>query len=618
MALNHLENSYDVIIVGGGVSGMCAALACARKGIRTAIVQNRSMFGGNASSEIRMHILGASCHSSKPEMRETGIIEEILLDNRRKNMFTSFHQFDIVMWEKMRFQENLTTYLNANADDVIMEDGRIRSVICHQCSTETELKLNGRVFVDATGNGTLGAMAKAQFRVGSESRAEFNEPTAPEEANPYTMGCTLRFGSVDRHEPVHFEKPDWAYTYSEEDLKDRGHADEKFVYANGGKHVSEENAEGVSLPDFSGVDEGYWWCELGGDYDDIIRQNEEIRDELIKSMYGIWDHLKNQNDHGLENYDLDWVQMVPGFRESRRLVGDYLLNENDIRSNRIFEDAVAYGGWPMDVHVPGGIRDLKGYPSHVYSFSGCYTIPYRCYYSANIPNMLMAGRNISCTKLGTSSARVMGTCAVGGQAVGTAAAMAIKYDCTPREIGQKHIKELQQELLKDGCYIPGYKNEDPLDKAKTARVSASSETDNCPASNVINGYARAEKDAANCWESKELGKDGQTLTLRFDRKTAVSQLRITFDSNLNKDLCPSMTRLIMERQEKSLPSTMVKDYDVRLSDHGRTVLEKHIQDNRYRLSVLDFDRTDCDEISITVKDTYGINAARIYEVRAYE
>ena len=617
MSIHHLHDSFDVVVVGGGVSGMCAALACARKGIRTAIVQNRSMFGGNASSEIRMHILGASCHSSKANMRETGIIEEIQLDNKKKNPHTSFHQFDVVMWEKMRFQKNLTIFLNTNADDIVMDGDRIVSIICHQISTETEIVLDGKIFIDATGNGTVGAMAGAEYRVGSESRAEFGEPTAPDEENDYTMGCTLRFSSVDRHEPVRFEPPDWAYTYSEEDLKDRGHADEKFVYSDGGGRKGSGEKDEAVLPDYSGVDEGYWWCELGGDYKDIIAENEDIRDELIKSMYGVWDHLKNQNDHGLENYDLDWVQIVPGYRESRRLIGDYLLNENDIRSNRIFEDAVAYGGWPMDVHVPGGIKDLKGYPSHVYSFHGVYTIPFRSYYSKNIANMLMAGRNISCTKLGISSVRVMGTCAVGGQAAGTAAYLAVKYACTPREVGREHIHELQQELLKDDCFIPGFKNEDPLDKAKAATVTASSEIKGCEAVNVLNGYSRPVGDAPNCWQSGAFGEAGESLTLSFEKGQVLTQIRVTFDSDLNKDLCPSMTRLIREKQEKHLPSTLAKDFKVQLLDQGKTVLEKAVYGNSRRLHVIYFAPVACDEIKITVLNTYGVNHARIFEVRAY-
>ena len=617
MSVNHRRESYDVVVIGGGLSGMCAALTSARHGVKTVLIQNRSMFGGNASAEVRMHILGASCHSSKPNTRETGIIDEILLENKKRNPYVSFDQFNVVMWEKIRYQENLTSYLNTNVDDVIAEDGIIKTVICHQNSTETEIVIDGKYFVDATGHGTVGVMAGAEYRIGSEGRDEFNEPTAPETANNNKMGCSLRFSSVDRQEPVKFERPFWAYHYTEEDLKDRKHANMRVFYAEGGKPTTSIEDKEPALPDFSGVDEGYWWIELGGDSKDNIIESEDLRDDLLRTVYGVWDHLKNENDHGVENYDLDWVEIVPGCRESRRLVGDYLLNENDIRSNRIFEDAVAYGGWPMDVHTPGGMKDLKDYPSHVYSFPGIYTIPYRSYYSKNVNNLFLAGRDISCTKMGMSSTRVMATCAVGGQAAGTAAVVAMKYGCSPREVGTEHIKELQQELLKDDCYIPGFKNEDEADLAKKAQITASSEKPGFEAVNVINGVARTVDENSNCWESEALDGGVQELVLKFEKPETISQLRITFDSNLCKDISPSMTKLVREEQEKHLPSVLVKDYEAEFYCGGKLICTKGKEGNSIRLNVIDIDKTECDEIKIKVKSTYGAPAARIFEVRVY-
>lgn len=391
MSIHKIESSFDVIVVGGGLAGVCAAVASARSGVKTAIVQNRSMFGGNASSEIRMHIVGANCHSSKPHLRETGILEELLLENKQRNPYASFPVFDTIIWEKVHMQEHLTAFLNTNMDDVLMDGQEISGIICHQNTTETELCLYGKVYVDATGHGTLGVMAGGKSRIGSEGRAEFGEPAAPDAPNCDTMGNTLMFAAVDRGEAVPFIRPEWAYQFSEEDLKYRPHVTGTSSHADGGEIVALESGKN-QLPGFSSVDSGYWWIELGGQYEDIIRDGEEIRDELLKCVYGVWDHLKNAGDHGVENYDLDWVGMVPGYRESRRLEGDYILTEHDIRGSRIFEDAVAYGGWPMDNHVRGGIRDLDKYPSEVYNFDGCYTIPYRCYYSRNISNLMMAGR----------------------------------------------------------------------------------------------------------------------------------------------------------------------------------------------------------------------------------
>lgn len=616
MSIHKVESSYDVIIVGGGLAGVCAALASARNGSRTAIVQNRSMFGGNASSEIRMHIVGANCHSSKPNLRETGILEEILLDNKKRNPYASFPVFDTILWEKVYMEKNLTAFLNTNMDDVVMDNREIRGIICHQSTTETELRLYARIFIDATGHGTLGVMAGAASRVGSEGRSEFDEPTAPEEPNSDTMGNTVMFTAADRGEPVEFIRPEWARHFTEEDLKYRPHVTGTTSHADGGEIVAMEEGKN-QLPGFTSVDSGYWWIELGGQYEDIIREGEAIRDELLKCVYGVWDHLKNVGDHGLDTYDLDWVGLIPGYRESRRLEGGYILNENDIRTNRVFEDAVAYGGWPMDNHVRGGILDFDRYPSQVYNFEGCYTIPYRCYYSRDVDNLMMAGRDISASKLAFSSARVMGTCAVGGQAVGTAAAMAVRHGCSPRQVGERHIAELQQQLLKDDCYIPGQVNRDSKDMARTAVIRSSSETKRGHAEMAVNGISRSTGESSNYWESQGIAKDGEQLELHLGQAVPVCQVRLTFDTDLSHEIMPSMTKLVLERQVKGMPAELIRDYQVTLFRGGKAVAERAVRDNRQRLNILDFEGICADQVRITVHATYGYENARIYEVRIY-
>lgn len=610
------EEAYEVLVVGGGLSGVCAAIACARSGVRTALIQNRSMFGGNASSEIRMHIVGANCHASKPDLRETGIVEEILLENKRRNPYAAFPIFDSIIWEKVYMEENLTSYLNTNMDEVLMEGKCIKGIICHQNSTETEITLYGNIFIDATGHGTLGAMAGASTRMGSESRMEFNEPTAPETANSYTNGNTIMFSAVDRREPVEFIPPSWAYQYSEEDLIYRPHDTGISVIANGGEILGEKEGE-RGLPEFSAVDAGYWWIELGGDNENIIKNGEEIRDELLKCVYGVWDHLKNTGDHGVDTYDLEWVGMVPGYRESRRLEGDYILTENDIRSNRIFDDAVAYGGWPMDNHVPGGIHDLDQYPSKVYNFEGSYTIPYRCYYSKDIQNLMMAGRDISTSKMAFGSTRVMGTCAVGGQAAGTAAALAVQHGCTPREVGQRYIEELQQRLLKDDCYIPGIVNKDKKDLARAADVRASSESRNGQAVNVINGISRTTGEASNVWESESIQEKGEWLHFKLAYPSEIHQIRLSFDTDLSHEIMPSMSKVVLGRQNKGLPKELVKDFDIVLLKEGKETARKQIRGNGQRLNIVDFTGEYAEEVRIVVLETHGSEKARIYEVRIY-
>ena len=613
MSINYVEKSYDVVVVGGGLSGMCAAIAAARHGANTCIIQNRSVYGGNASSEVRMHIVGASSHTAKSDLAETGILLEMLMENKRRNPYASFPVFDSVLWEFIHFQENLTPYLNTNMDDAVVEDGKIVAVICHQNTTETEFKIFGKIFVDATGHGTLGTMAGCESRWGSEGKDAHGEPNAPDMANDDTQGNTIMFSAIDRGEPVKFIKPKWAYTFTEEDLKYRGHSNSIGSHADGGALVEFEEGSG-RLPAFFNVDSGYWWIEVGGDWDNIIRQGEELRDELVKCVYGVWDHLKNQGDHGIDTLDLDWVGMVPGYRESRRLVGDYLLTEMDVRENRIFDDAVAYGGWQMDQHVRRGIWDFDKHPSRILNFPGCYTIPYRCFYSNQVSNLMMAGRDISTTKMAFGSTRVMGTCAIGGQAVGTAAAIAIAKGCTPAEVGN-HIDELQQTLLKDDCYIPGFANHDPADLCRSAKVTATSFKEGREPENVINGVARRVGKNENAWESKDL--DNAVLTLALAEAADVKQIRITFDPNLTKEIMPSMTRNVRDRQVKGMPHELVKDYKVEALLGGEVVWSKDVAENYQRLNIHELDAVKCDTIRITALSTHGINSARIYEVRAY-
>ena len=568
MSIHEQAVSFDVVVIGGGFAGVCAAIAAAREGVRVALVQNRSVFGGTGSSEIRMHIVGANCHSSKKNLRETGIIEEILLENKRRNPYASFPIFDMIVWEKVKQQENLTAFLNTNIEDVLLEPGgtKIAGVVGHQNSTETKYTISGKLFVDATGHGTVGVLA-------------------------------------------------WANTYTEEDLKNRPHVDLVCAQVDGGG-MAAPDASKNQLPEFSNVDAGYWWVELGGDSQDIIQEGEQIRDELLKVVYGVWDHIKNQGDHGADNLDLDWVGMVPGYRESRRLEGDYLLNENDVRANRVFEDAVAYGGWPMDVHVPGGARDLANVGSRVYNFEGHYSIPYRCYYSRNVDNLMMAGRDISASKMAFSSCRVMGTCAVGGQAAGTAAALAVKYGCTPRQVGQRHIAQLQQLLLKNDCYIPGHGNEDPADLARTAAVTVSSQIPGGEGEQVINGVSRSVGERSNCWISDGLDTP-QSIALTLGQASPVHEVRLTFDTDLSHEIQPSLIRNVRDRQVKGLPLELVKSYRVELLRQGAVMAEQAVAENGQRLNVLRFDGVVCDTVKVTVEQTYGCDQARIFEIRVY-
>lgn len=617
-----IGKQYDVVIIGGGMSGLCAAIASARHGAKTALVQDRSVYGGNASSETRMHISGASCHWGKKNAAETGILMELQLENKYLNDTYNYSIWDGVLWAKAQETENLDAYMNTTMDRVIAKQGEILAVECYQMTTESRYRLTGQIYVDATGNGTLGYFAGAEYSIGREDAATFDEKDAPLVPDGETMGNTIYFCARDTGHPVKFTKPAWAYTFDEAFFKHRYHGD-IVVYHDADDVVVlkpdedyEDHAD--QLVEKYDVESGYWWIELGGDWDDIIKSAEDIRYELYKTIYGVWDHIKNDGDHGAENYELVWVGNVSGMRESRRLMGDYILTENDILCNNTREDGVAYGGWPMDEHVAGGFAAKGQIPSKVRSFPGLYAIPYGCYCSKNVKNLMMAGRNISASKLAMGSTRVMATCAIGGQAVGTAAAMAVARNCAPVAFGKRHIHALRQALLKDDCYIPGCKNEDEQDLAPQAEVTASSFRVGCEAAKVTNGVSRNEEDTINLWCSDGLAPGGETLTLKWSSPVLVSEVRLTFDPDLSEERCISVSRAFLDKEPVGVSKQLVSDYTVTLLRAGEAVWSESVRGNYQRLNILRLPETvAADRAEIRITATNGAEDARVFEVRVY-
>lgn len=451
---NYKEMSFDVVVIGGGLAGICAAIAAARLGCKTALVHDRPVLGGNNSSEIRVGISGADCsgNSLVRYARETGIIEELAVENLHRNPAGSFSVMDIIYWEMVKKEKNLTLFLNSWADCPIMSKNNfIQGITVIQTATEKYFLLRGKIFIDCSGDGHIAAEAGAKYRIGREAKNEFGESLAPDIADHCVMGSTLNFSIKNMGHPVRFIPPTWAHCFpTDKDLPFRSHS---------------INKEGKT---------GFWWLSYGG-IKDTIKDNDKIYEELLKILFGLWDHIKNHGNHGAENMTLDWISSLPAKRESRRFIGDYILTENDIRNHTLFSDRVAYGGWPIDIHPPEGIFSLNP-PNISVPLTDLYSIPFSSLYSCNIENLLFAGRNISVTHVALGSTRVMATCAVIGQAVGTAAALCIKHDLTPRKLRKKKIKELQQQLLKDDCYIPGVKNDDPDDIARESIITVSSES----------------------------------------------------------------------------------------------------------------------------------------------
>ncbi|MDY6073079.1 MAG: FAD-dependent oxidoreductase [Eubacteriales bacterium] len=582
------QTSFDFVVIGGGMSGLCAAISAARKGIKTALIHARPMLGGNASSEIRMHICGADYHMSRPNARETGIVEEILLDHKKYNPTNNYAIFDSVLWEKATFCDNLTLFLNTCVDEVKVENGQIVSVTTYQQTTEKRIVFEAPLFADATGDGTIGAWAGADYVVGREGKETYGETYAPDKADHYTMGSSLMFKARDVGQPVPFIKPKWANTYTEHDLRKRIHED---------------------------ITSGYWWIELGGDKYNTIDDAEIIRDELLKAIYGVWDHIKNGGDHRAQNMELEWVGMLPGKRESRRLLGDYVLCERDCVEGKRFEDAVAYGGWPMDIHTVEGFLNNSEDPTQWIELDDVYTIPYRCYYSHNISNLFICGRIISASHMAFASARVMATCAIGGQAVGTAAAIAVKKHVFPRDVGL-HMFELQQSLLKDDCYIPGVINLDPADLIRTAQITATIFIEGCGPENINNGIARTVGNDMNCWAAYQ--KYNPILTCQLNQTENIRSISITFDSNLSREITISINKDVLNRQVIGSPPELVRKCQIILEQNGQRVTKIEIDNNSQRHCVINLKSpVSCDTIRLEEMQTYGSPIIRIFEIRAY-
>lgn len=451
--MKKIEEQYDVAVVGGGVAGVIASIAAARYGCRTCLIHDRPVLGGNASSEIRVGIEGADYEFR--HARETGILEEIRTEDRKRNYHRSINGatnyiFDTILLEWVRKEKNLVLHLNTCVFKAYSKGNAIEAVEGLQSGSENIYKVYSDIFIDASGDGVIAAESGAEFRMGREGKEEFNESIAPDKPDKHTQGTSLLFHVVDRGRIIKFAPPDWAYNFPlDEDIWEHNYG------------------WGLRGP--------YVWVEAGGAETNTIHDNQKIMDELLKILYGVWDHMKNHGKHHAENLEIDWVGSIPGKRESRRIMGDYILTQGDLQKRELFEDRVVYGGWPLDVHNVGGFRAPKesGH-STIPLLSGLYSIPLRCYYSKNIDNLMMAGRNISVSHVALGSARIIASCAVGGQAVGAAASLCKKYGIMPRDIYKRHIEELQQMLLKDDCYLIGLKNEDKQDLALKAKVSGSS------------------------------------------------------------------------------------------------------------------------------------------------
>ena len=588
----------DILVAGGGLAGVCAAISAARHGARVVLVQDRSRLGGNSSSEVKMHVVGANMHIGRPGWREGGLIEEFRLADAVNNPQRSFELWDLLLYDKVVSEPNITLLLETTLYSAAVKNGKITQVMARCDKSESLYRIRAKMFCDCTGDSRLALEAGADMRSGREAQSEYGESLAPAEPDNRTLGSSILFTSRLYHEAMPFKPPAWARKITREQLVHR-HID-TWEY-------------------------GYWWIEWGGDKD-IIQDNERIRFELLSIVMGVWDYIKNSGDFpDSRNWAMDWVGMMPGKRGSRRLLGDHVLTQQNLMSGD-FPDSVAIGGWAMDAHPPEGF-DRPDLPANTTTRPPeVYPIPLRSMYSRNISNLLMAGRNISASYVAFTSARVMATCAVIGQAVGTAAAQCVESGILPRGLAgdAKHTERLQQTLLRDDQTVKNVPNRDPLDVARHATVTASAEKDNAKAALVIDGFVRDIPDQrgdpveVHQWAAPVSDGNPAWIELKWQKPQRIAHVQLTFDSGFRRQLTLSAQNSVMNGIKRAAQPETVRDYTIiGRSPDGAARKLATVKGNFQRLNRVRFEPVELESLRVEVQATNGDNLARIFEIRCY-
>lgn len=405
---------FDLVVVGGGMAGTCTALSAARLGLQVALVQDRPVLGGNNSSEVRVHLNGQI--NLPPYPRLGDIVKELDPDNRGNAQPAAFYNDDKKL-DLVRAESNIHLFLDVHAWQVEKKDSRIVAVIGREIRTAKDLRFAAPLFADCTGDGTIGALAGADYRMGRESRAETGETLAPNEPDKMTMGASVQWYSIETPEPSPFPECPWALAFTEESCEKATRGD--------------------------------WNWETGLNKDQIA-DFEAIRDHGLRAVYGNWAFLKNESAGKAKyaNRQLAWVAYIAGKRESRRLLGDVILSQQDVQEQREYPDAFVTTTWSLDLHYPDP-ANTKYFPGAEFK-TICktpaikpYAIPYRCLYSRNVENLFVAGRDISVTHVALGTVRVMRTCGMMGEVVGMAAALCKEHNTTPRGVYVEHLPELK-------------------------------------------------------------------------------------------------------------------------------------------------------------------------------
>ena len=599
--------TFDLVVVGAGPAGVPAAIAAARHGAKVALVHDRPVLGGNISSELGVLLNGSGWHRG---YREGGIIEEAVIAKAcaAKGADLSFSR---VFGEMVAAEKNITAFLNMRVYAVEKSGDRIGAVLARNTLTGARTRMRGAIFADTTGDGWVGYFGGAKFMYGREGVEKYGESCAPDVPDMTTMsGCLLGgYGlprMVERDHDVPFATPPWAWPLP------------KGFY---------RKSDGLRFK---------WWLEHPGELDDC-KDPELARDSLLRIFFAYWGWMKNETpDKKIRalaaRHELVSLPYMNGRREGMRIVGDYVFTENDALSKTDPADSIGHTGWALDTHDPLGVNNPKG--------NGAWRlkspdiprpvgIPYRILYSTNVPNLFMAGRNVSCSHVGLGTLRVSATCAVMGQAVGTAAAGCIRHGVMPREYGRNFISELRQALRRDDQFVPGGIERDPLNLLAGATATATSEDGGNVAANVLDGglrtmpavggdvvkivedtgygyVAHQPKGESREWVSDPRRALPQSVTVRLPEPREASEVRVVFDSNF---FLPSIW------VHHKVPTTLARSYEVEVSPDGeRWESVADVERNTRRMAVHGFSARKVAAIRVTVRETYGDASARVFEI----
>lgn len=408
---------YDFVVVGGGVAGMCAAMSAARLGLKVALIQDRPVLGGNNSSESRVHLGGRINKAPYPNL---GNIIKEFGPKEGGNSRPAYVYEDEKKMAWIKSNENIDLHMCEHASAVVMSGNKIKSIVTQNIINGAKHVFSAPLFADCTGDGTIGYLAGADYLIGRESKGQYNEKSAPDVPDMMTMGSSVQWYSVDDKKPSSF--PEFNY----------------------GMEFNDDSCEKVFKGDWE------WETGIGRD---PIKDAERIRDYATLVIYSNWSYLKNhlKDNQKWRNRSLGWVAYIYGKRESRRLIGDHVLTEQDIKERIPYEDGTVTTTWDIDLHYPDP-ENGKWFPGNEFKAISLgdriynYAVPYRCFYSRNVNNLFMAGRDISVTHIALGTVRVMRTTGMMGEVVGMAAAVCHKNDCLPRDVWKSHFPELKEMM----------------------------------------------------------------------------------------------------------------------------------------------------------------------------